>query len=465
MPKKSKKSLSKRMTLRKKYKIIKKVKEHHRKARKAAKKLGLGANRKKNPLKDPGVPNDLPVSMKSEFMKEMDFERLRMMARNKARKAAEVPPELESLLKGGAKTTVMDTDDKMGQLQMLANAQEHEFQQRMDAVQKESDSFGMKGVDNSRRAFYREFKKVVELSDVILQVLDARDPMACRCLDVESYVRSVNPNKKIVLLLNKIDLIPSEVCEQWLKYFRQEIPCIAFKCSTQKQSTNLGHRSSTIGNKSVGECLGGDTLLKLLKNYTRSGDIKRNITVGVVGIPNVGKSSLINSLKRARVASVGNKPGVTRNVQEIELDKHVTLLDSPGIVFQDGAGAVLRNAVAIDRMDDPVTPVYKILEKVGKKSLMKMYKVSNFEDADGFLRNVAAVRGKLKKGGTPDVPAAARIVLQDWNDGRLQYYTLPPQRQKPLSSKIVSDYGADFDIDAVYAEEKKYCYCWPTFVG
>eukprot|EP01026_Neomeris_dumetosa_P039032 TRINITY_DN3196_c0_g2_i2.p1 TRINITY_DN3196_c0_g2~~TRINITY_DN3196_c0_g2_i2.p1 ORF type:complete len:320 (-),score=83.30 TRINITY_DN3196_c0_g2_i2:575-1501(-) len=182
--------------------------------------------------------------------------------------------------------------------------------------------------------------------------------------------------------------------------------------------------------------------------------MKRAITVGVVGIPNVGKSSLINSLKRAKVASVGNKPGVTRGLQEVQLDKNVTLLDSPGIVFQDGAGAVLRNAVALDKLDDPIAPVFKIVERVGKKNLMKMYKVSNFEDADEFLKLVASVRGKMKKGGTPDLEAAALVVLQDWNDGRLPYYTLPPQSAQPLNTQIVSEWSKEFDVDEVYAQEK-----------
>lgn len=92
------------------------------------------------------------------------------------------------------------------------------------------------------------------------------------------------------------------------------------------------------------ECLGADTLLQLLKNYTRNKGMKTAITVGVVGVPNVGKSSLINSLKRTRVANVGNAPGVTRNVQEIHLDQQIRLLDSPGLVIAamaDEAAAAL----------------------------------------------------------------------------------------------------------------------------
>ena len=109
--------------------------------------------------------------------------------------------------------------------------------------------------------------------------------------------------------------MPREVAEQWLKYFREELPAVAFKCSTQKQATNLGRRalSAAAASGSAGgggggsECLGADALLQLLKNYARSADIKTAITVGVVGLPNVGKSSVINSLKRTRVAQVGGR--------------------------------------------------------------------------------------------------------------------------------------------------------------
>lgn len=109
--------------------------------------------------------------------------------------------------------------------------------------------------------------------------------------------------------------MPREVVEQWLKYFREELPTVAFKCSTQKQAANLGRRqlsqAAEAGLKGS-ECLGADALLHLLKNYARSADMKTAITVGVVGLPNMGKSSLINSLKRTRVAQVcgGARPSL-----------------------------------------------------------------------------------------------------------------------------------------------------------
>jgi nuclear GTP-binding protein len=160
-----------------------------------------------------------------------------------------------------------------------------------------------------------------------------------------------------------VDLVPKEIAVDWLKYFRQELPTVAFKAATKKTGVishgNLplsgGGRKTRPPNAAddvlaSSECLGADTLLHLLKNYTRNSGVKTAVTVGLVGMPNVGKSSVINSLKRTRAAAVGNTPGVTKAVQEIHLDKQVRLLDSPGVVFssaEDENAAALRNCVKV----------------------------------------------------------------------------------------------------------------------
>ncbi|KAF6158920.1 hypothetical protein GIB67_012337 [Kingdonia uniflora] len=92
-----------------------------------------------------------------------------------------------------------------------------------------------KNQDNSDRAFYKELVKVIEVSDIILKVLDAQDPLGSRCIDMEKMAMKSGPDKHLVLLPNKIDLIPREVVEKWLKYLREELPTVAFKCSTKKQ--------------------------------------------------------------------------------------------------------------------------------------------------------------------------------------------------------------------------------------
>ncbi|XP_075951719.1 guanine nucleotide-binding protein-like 3-like protein isoform X1 [Anarhichas minor] len=312
--------------------------------------------------------------------------------------------------------------------------------------------------ENSRKAYYREFKKVVDASDVILEVLDARDPLGCRCPQVEQAVIQSGTNKKIVLVLNKIDLVSKEIVEKWIKYLRNEFPTVAFKASTQQQNKNLKRSNvpvtqATTELLSTSACLGADCLMKLLGNYCRNLDIKTAITVGVVGFPNVGKSSLINSLKRARACSVGATPGVTKCLQEVHLDKHIKLLDCPGIVMATSttdAAMILRNCVKIEQLVDPLPPVEAILRRCNKAQIMEHYGVSDFHTPLEFLAMLARRQGKLKKGGLPDADKAAKSVLMDWTGGRISYFTHPPETHTlptHVSAEIVTEMGKAFDWD------------------
>lgn len=91
----------------------------------------------------------------------------------------------------------------------------------------------------SRKSYYREFRKVVDAADVLIQVLDARDPLGCRCPQLEDIIMASGKNKKLVLLLNKVDLVPKEIVQKWLKYLRNQFPTVAFKASTQNQKQKL----------------------------------------------------------------------------------------------------------------------------------------------------------------------------------------------------------------------------------
>ncbi|NWI18308.1 GNL3L protein, partial [Crypturellus soui] len=122
-----------------------------------------------------------------------------------------------------------------------------------------------------------------------------------------------------------------------------EFPTVAFKACTQQQSRNLkqSRGAAVTAPEEVlagSGCVGADVLLRVLANYSRSQDVKTALTVGVVGFPNVGKSSLINSLKRSRACRVGAEPGVTKCLQAVQLDRRLRLLDCPGVVA-GGPGA------------------------------------------------------------------------------------------------------------------------------
>jgi nuclear GTP-binding protein len=193
----------------------------------------------------------------------------------------------------------------------------------------------------SQRSLYREFWKVVEAADVLLEVLDARDPLGCRCTDVEEAIRARHPEKKVLLVLNKIDLVPKSVVEEWAAHLKNELPTVLFKSSTNssKGSKSGKLRHSTVdpalaprGLLESSQCIGADLLMHMLKNYSRreGQSLKTAITVGIIGYPNVGKSSVINSLRRVKSVEVGGQAGVTRVMQEIKLDSKVKLLDCPG---------------------------------------------------------------------------------------------------------------------------------------
>ncbi|XP_068760041.1 guanine nucleotide-binding protein-like 3 homolog isoform X1 [Montipora capricornis] len=440
------KKQSKRLTLRKKYKIQRKVREHLRKQRKETNQKGKSKKHKK----DPGVPNLFPF--KEEILKQSEERRRRAEETNERRKQN--------------RRKEMNKKRNLESLQKDAEKRQKEFEKK-EATKENSHTDFCSGERSggSLKAYYKEFKKVVDTADVVLEVLDARDPFGCRCPQVEKAVLSSGVNKKLVLILNKIDLVPKEIVDKWLKYLRNEFPTIAFKASTQSQKQNL-HQSkvsaslASVDLLSSSACIGADTLLKLLGNYCRNKDIKTTITVGIVGFPNVGKSSIINSLKRSRACTVGATPGVTKSMQEVHLDKHVKLLDSPGIVMDSGksdSAVILRNCVKIESIDDPVPSVEAILRRCNKKQVMVKYLVPDYNDVQEFLAHLGKRLGKLKKGGIPDVVAAGKIVLRDWNSGKIVFYTHPPEQHSlptHLSADIVSEWSKEFDLNSLLEQEQ-----------
>ena len=141
-------------------------------------------------------------------------------------------------------------------------------------------------------------------------------------------------------------------------------------------------------------------------------------------------------------------------MQEVLLDSKIKLLDSPGMILASGnmsdASVALRNAIKVDTMDDPLTPVRAILQRCQKQQMMLHYHITDFSTADEFLSLVARGIGKLKRGGIPDHGMAARLVLNDWNSGKIKYYTHPPEaetRSTHISAEIVTTFSKEFSLD------------------
>ena len=452
----AKKHKSKRVSAGLRYKIEKKVRDSHKKSAREAKRNPKPKAKKK----DPGIPNSFP--MKEQLLQDIEERKMR---------------NEEEKLRQKADRAALVSKNRQGLEGLVADASQRT--QEFEENQSESDGEGafaggevvdgtVSGTrDNSKKAYYKEFRKVVENADVILYVLDARDPMGCRAEKIERLIMET-AGKRIVFVLNKIDLVPRDIVQKWLKYLRNEFPTVAFKASTQQQRSNLGQSKLNVtlasekSIRSTNESIGADDLIKLLKNYCRNANIKTSITVGVIGYPNVGKSSVINSLKRSKVCGVGSTPGLTKSTQVISLDKTIKLLDCPGIVFSQERGAksaeaVLRNCIKVELLEDPIAPVEVILQKIQMSQLCKIYSVPAYRDVQDFLVSLARLKGRIKKGGRVDIESTARIVIQDWNSGKISYYSPPPsvpKSQTKSTSVIVQQWSEEFKLDDLKSSEE-----------
>ncbi|NXN16699.1 GNL3 protein, partial [Indicator maculatus] len=407
------KKASKRLTCHKRYKIQKKIREHHRKVRKEAKKRG-----RKKPRKDPGVPSAAPF--KEELLREAEQRKQRLEE-----------------LKQKQKLNRQKEHEKRRKLEAKKNAAKIKENEEGKKSSGKSKTKTNKLLDkNSKTSFCRELKKVIEASDVVLEVLDARDPMGCRCPQVEQAVTCSGGNKKLLLVLNKIDLVPKGNLEKWMNYLKKEFPTVAFKSATLTKDKTMPEqvtkRRGRVDFSRTTECFGSKCLLKLLQEYVRTQN--RPIQVGVVGFPNVGKSSIINSLKGVRACNVGVARGVTKSMQIVHVDKQTKMLDSPSIIADPSNSAVALALRSIIDTDEPgsadvLEGVDAILNHCSKQQVMMRYTIPDFRNTEEFLALLAQKRGMLKKGGVPDIENMAKLLLCDWTGAKISYHSQPPESQ------------------------------------
>lgn len=269
------------------------------------------------------------------------------------------------------------------------------------------------------KRIWNELHKVVDSADVLLQVLDARDPMGTRSKYIEEFLRKEKKHKHLFFILNKVDLVPIWVTQRWVAILSSEYPTIAF------------HASMT-------HPFGKGALINLLRQIGKLHVDKKQISVGFIGYPNTGKSSIINALRSKKVCNVAPIAGETKVWQYITLMKRIYLIDCPGVVYpsaETDTEKVLKGVVRVELITNPEDYVEEVLKRVRKEYMAKTYNIIEYANHIEFLEQLAKKMGKLLKGAEPDINTTAKMVLNDWQRGKLPFY-VPPEGFAIPKSKL-----------------------------
>uniref|UniRef100_A0A8C6PGU3 Nucleolar GTP-binding protein 2 n=1 Tax=Nothobranchius furzeri TaxID=105023 RepID=A0A8C6PGU3_NOTFU len=277
------------------------------------------------------------------------------------------------------------------------------------------------------KRIWGELYKVIDSSDVVIQVLDARDPMGTRSKSIETYLKKEKPWKHLIFVLNKCDLIPTWVTKRWVAVLSQEYPTLAF------------HASLT-------NSFGKGSLIQLLRQFGKLHTDKKQISVGFIGYPNVGKSSVINTLRSKKVCNVAPIAGETKVWQYITLMRRIFLIDCPGVVYpseDSESDIVLKGVVQVEKIKNPEDHIGAVLERAKPEYIQKTYRVPAWTSAQDFLEKLAFRTGKLLKRGEPDLSTVSKMVLNDWQRGRIPFFVKPPENLDTVQ-KILANVRQNF---------------------
>ncbi|KAJ1920504.1 hypothetical protein IWQ60_006986 [Tieghemiomyces parasiticus] len=372
---------------------------------------------------------------------------------------------------------------------------------------------------------WRQLWRVIERSSLVVQIVDARNPLFFRSIDLVKYVKEVDPRKQNLLLVNKADFLTDDQRTQWAEYFHREgIQYLFFSAkkaaeeaelendvvtapgteSTDEDESEDETKAPVIATKTAAEppsgpaptpshvapatespessnldihILSADELVTVLKDKcpkintapladthtpgnaatttaTTTTEPPRRITIGLVGYPNVGKSSTINALLGAKKVAVGSTPGKTKHFQTLLLDEETVLCDCPGLVFPSfattAADMVCNGVLPIDQLREYVGPSGLVAQRIPKWVLEAIYGMTirvRAEEEGGtgvptayeLLQAFAIARGLTRAGqGNPDESRAARHLLKDYVNGKLLYNTPPPvdAEGNPISGHV-----------------------------
>ena len=241
--------------------------------------------------------------------------------------------------------------------------------------------------------FWRIINRVIEESDVVLEVIDSRNVEQTRNIEIEDKVK--RQGKKLIYVFNKCDLVDIETLKPLKKVL---IPSV-FVSAKDYEGTKLLRNA-------------------ILKN---SGS-KSTIFVGVLGYPNTGKSSLINALAGRSSAKTSNESGYTKGLQYIRVSAKIKLIDTPGVIpyrEKDENKHGSTSVIDYSKVKDPEDVALNIIRE-NPALVEDYYDVEMNEDVDETLENISRKLSHLKKGGIPDTKRTARMILQDWQKGKIR---------------------------------------------
>lgn len=262
----------------------------------------------------------------------------------------------------------------------------------------------------------RMMQENIKLIDLVIELVDARIPVSSRNPDIDE----LGKNKARLILLNKADLAEDRWNDAWVRYF-EEKNFMAVKVNSKK-----GGGLKSVQNVVLQACR------EKIERDRRRGILNRPVRAMVAGIPNVGKSTFINTLAGKACAKTGNKPGVTKGKQWIRLNKQVELLDTPGILwpkFEDqSVGLKLAYIGSIKEellnAQELAAELIGFLCKYYPGVLEEKYQIHRWEDAYRMLKEIAESRRCLIRGEELDLNKAALLMLEDFRGGRLGRITL-----------------------------------------
>ena len=269
----------------------------------------------------------------------------------------------------------------------------------------------------------RMLEENLKLIDVVIELVDARAPAASRNPDFDALFAG----KSRVLLLNKSDLADPATNKRWIGYYkRQGIEAAEVTASAQNAKTT----AVRLIEKATAE---------RVKRFEEKG-VNKTIRVLIAGIPNVGKSTLINRIAGEKRAQTGDKPGVTKGKQWVKITPHLELLDSPGLLWPKlGDETLARHLAFLGSINDEILNIEELAEKLLSSlrelkpdALFERYKKLSADTPEGgLLEGVAKSRGFILKGGVYDTERAARIVLDEFRAGKIARVTLeqPPKEE------------------------------------